>query len=54
MCIWGWWCVGGGFLNQRSPPVTPSGVSPSGHVPKIAAGAVSSAKTAGFGAAASL
>lgn len=35
---WGW------ILNQRSPPVTPSGVPPSGHVPKIATGAVSSAK----------
>ena len=36
--------VGGGILNQRSAPVTPSGVPPSGHVPKIATGAVSSAK----------
>lgn len=35
---------GGWILNQRSPPVTPSGVPPSGHVPKIATGAVSSAK----------
>lgn len=34
----------GWFLNQRSAPVTPSGVPPSGHVPKIATGAVSSAK----------
>ena len=37
--------VGGGWiLNQLSPPVTPSGVPPSGHIPKIATGAVSSAK----------
>lgn len=36
--------MGVGILNQRSPPVTPSGVPPSGHVPKIATGAVSSAK----------
>lgn len=35
---------GGWILNQRSPLVTPSGVPPSGHVPKIATGAVSSAK----------
>lgn len=35
---------GRGFLNQRSAPVTPSGVPPSGHVPKIATGAVSSKK----------
>lgn len=34
----------GWILNQRSAPVTPSGVPPSGHVPKIATGAVSSAK----------
>lgn len=40
---WGWF-GGGGILNQRSAPVTPSGVPPSGHVPKIATGAVSSAK----------
>lgn len=37
--VWRGW-----ILNQRSAPVTPSGVSPSGHVPKIATGAVSSAK----------
>lgn len=34
----------GWILNQRPPPVTPSGVPPSGHIPKIATGAVSSAK----------
>lgn len=34
----------GWILNQRRPPVTPSGVPPSGHIPKIATGAVSSAK----------
>lgn len=37
-------CFGEGILNQRSPPVTPSGVPPSGHIPKIATGVVSSAK----------
>lgn len=44
---------GGGILNQLSPPVTPSGVPPSGHIPKIAAGVVSSVKLPAPGFAAS-
>lgn len=46
--------VGGWILNQRSAPVTPSGVPPSGHVPKNSNGRRFKCKTAGFGAAASL